>query len=283
MDNDKQKSAECLADRIINWIKNQGYPLEMIVASTLRKAGFTTSLSDYYQDPETREYREIDITAVRWSNEHKPVIAQVCFRIECKRIKDKPWVVFVPDAEPNVFLPLTSISSEIFRAFIFNVFKKADYMPKLLKLPLFRSDAMGYGVIQAFAKDNQDMPYKALMSAGKASVARALELDKLPRPTQQFFCGIVFPVIVIDGSLFEARLDEYGDIKVQEVVSSYIYWKGMSPWLSSPLIPIISKPALDQFVIDMNITTTSLLSISEEFMTELKEIAEEIWAKKKGM
>lgn len=48
---------------IRKWLKNQGYPLEMKVASQFRDAGFDVTLSNYYTDPENQANREIDVVA----------------------------------------------------------------------------------------------------------------------------------------------------------------------------------------------------------------------------
>ena len=54
MENDLEK-------RVADWLKTQGYPLEMRVASALREVGFDVSQSEYYNDPDTQTSREIDV------------------------------------------------------------------------------------------------------------------------------------------------------------------------------------------------------------------------------
>ena len=52
-----------LEKNISEWLKTQGYPLEIFTAHTFQEAGFYSKLSDFYVDNETEEHREIDITA----------------------------------------------------------------------------------------------------------------------------------------------------------------------------------------------------------------------------
>lgn len=279
-----KKDDEDYIGKVKEWIESQGYPLELFVASLTQKASFATSISDYYQDPKSGEYREIDVTATRFPVGSRPVMAHVSFRIECKLSKEKPWVVFISDpatqADDFLFHPLTSICSDVFRVFLFETIKKADYRSRLLQLPLFRPKLSGHGVTQAFTT-GRDEPYKALMSASNASIARALETDKIIHPMPNVYtCGIEFPVIILDGDLFVAYLDKKGKIELQKVFSSFVYWKGAASSLFSPIVPIVTKPALEQFIEDMSQTADGLLTISDELMDELTKIAKEVWQSK---
>src|SRR3970040_250032 len=117
--------------QIKDWLEKQGYPLEMKVALALQEAGFTTSLSDYYQDFESGETREIDVTGLRWSNFDKPVALQVCFNVECKLAHEKPWIVFLSQTNPKEVFPFDLLCSDIFRVFIFESIKSSDIMNRL--------------------------------------------------------------------------------------------------------------------------------------------------------
>jgi hypothetical protein len=62
------------------------------------KYDFNVSISDYYQDYESGDYREIDVTA-SWSSDYQfDSILRVFWRVECKTSKGKPWVVFLSNA-----------------------------------------------------------------------------------------------------------------------------------------------------------------------------------------
>ena len=103
--------------KITEWLEKQGYPLEMLVAQAFQKEDFLVSLSDFYEDFETKSQREIDVTALRWSDFDKPVVLQVCCRIECKLARDKPWILFVSQAQPERFMPFEVIASPNYKSF----------------------------------------------------------------------------------------------------------------------------------------------------------------------
>jgi hypothetical protein len=195
--------------KVTDWLNSQGYPLEMIVASTFRKAGFTVSLSDWYEDFETKEHREIDVTALQWSDLRKSIALQICWQIECKIARDKPWVIFVSMAQPERFLPFNLIASDFYRSSVLDYLKQNEPREKLMRLPLFEPKYVGYGITQTFTT-GLDVPYKAIMSSVKSSIDRVNKLAKINelelKTKRQYLC-VAFPVIVIDGKLFECLLD----------------------------------------------------------------------------
>jgi len=52
-----------LKTKVEKWLNEQGYPLEMRVASVLQQGGFRVVQSEYFSDPETGDSRELDIVA----------------------------------------------------------------------------------------------------------------------------------------------------------------------------------------------------------------------------
>jgi hypothetical protein len=52
-----------MEQQIRDWLQNQGYPLEMRTAANYTNAGFRVVQSSYYQDPESSDWREIDVVA----------------------------------------------------------------------------------------------------------------------------------------------------------------------------------------------------------------------------
>jgi hypothetical protein len=57
--------AETLEDKILSYLKETGYPLELEAASALESHGWSVSSSPIYLDPEEGKYRELDLTAVK--------------------------------------------------------------------------------------------------------------------------------------------------------------------------------------------------------------------------
>lgn len=250
-----------LPDKLKEWLNSQGYPLEMAVASEFQKSDFIVSLSDFYKDPETGTSREIDVTALKWSATDIKTPLQVCWRIECKLAHKHPWVVFVSSAQPELPLPLVIFASPVYRSKLVEAMKKEDFQERLRNLKLFRR-YVGYGITEAFTT-GQDVPYKAIMSAAKASLDRVTGIDNIelePRlPEKPKYVCVSFPIVVIEGQLFECFSDENGILSPIEVQSSVLFWKGTSPGNSSTLVYVVTKDELPEFVEKVNETTDFLI------------------------
>jgi Holliday junction resolvase-like predicted endonuclease len=84
-----------MEQQIRNWLQSQGYPLEMRAAAAYRDAGFRVVQSNYYQDPESSDWREIDVVADRtWiAAETNSVPIRIMFVAECKASREKPWIL----------------------------------------------------------------------------------------------------------------------------------------------------------------------------------------------
>src|SRR5690348_1970744 len=84
-------------ESVAKWLRSQGYPLEMSVARAFRQAGFRVTQGRYYEDPQSHEWREIDVAAswaiTRAGDTDVSRIA-VTVAAECKLSRDKPWVLF---------------------------------------------------------------------------------------------------------------------------------------------------------------------------------------------
>ena len=87
-----------LPEKLKNWLKNQGYSLEMRTARAFREAGFDVSQIGHYIDRETGKVRQIDVLA-SLSKTIEETIVQIKLIIECKYITElSPWIVLVtPD------------------------------------------------------------------------------------------------------------------------------------------------------------------------------------------
>lgn len=261
MSNSKDETTKKIAE----WLENQGYPLEMEVANEFQNAGFTVSLSDWYKDFETDEKREIDVTALRWSNFNKPSVLQVCWRIECKLAREKPWIIFVSPSQPEQFIPFDVIASDEYKSIILEKYKDNDFRSRMLGLALFKRRFVGHGITQAFTT-GQDVPYKAIMSSVKSSVDRVIQAAELVRlervkENHQYLC-IAFPVIVIDGRLFEYFVGKEGENQLKEIQSGVVNWKGANPSHSSPLVYIVTKQELGRFVQSAKEATNILIDLT---------------------
>src|SRR5688500_7975613 len=89
---------------ITDWLLTTGFPLEMEVATILRKRGLSVFQADYYLDPKSNEYREIDVVAIKdhFVEPQEGHLLRFEILCECKTSRDKPWLFFVDDSvKPN--------------------------------------------------------------------------------------------------------------------------------------------------------------------------------------
>lgn len=218
-----------LPGKIAKWLRVQGYPLEMTVAATLRREKFYTNQGFYYSDPETNTSREIDIIATKMVTFG---LLQVQFVIECKSSLDKPWVLFTSDSNElgkNLFhdyAMLSKLADKKLKRKLFTGFtdkNKENDKESIFSLRWLEKQSQAYGVAAAFSSGSSDDPaYKAIMSALKA----ALYLNRSQEENNPYSLRFIFPIVVLDGRLFETFLSSEGKAVIREVKEGFVsYFK----------------------------------------------------------
>jgi len=96
-----------LTEKIIEWLKTTGFPLEMEAASAFRAAGFDVRQSATFPDPQSDKGREIDVLA---QDPDIIGVIEISFVIECKS-SSKPWVVFTSDDALSGYNKLLALGS----------------------------------------------------------------------------------------------------------------------------------------------------------------------------
>lgn len=198
---------DSLKDKIRSWLETQGYTTEMKVAMTLHNAGFGVLKSHYYDDPETKISREIDVVSMI----HDQLgLLEVYSVIECKK-SQKPWILF------------TSEFGELNRFTSFAIMREATWdstrnkIEDMVTIDWFRKDGrIAYGVTEAFSS-KEDATFKAGVSATKAAISLC-QSDFFGGAGLNFF----FPTVVVDGELFECYLDSKGTPVIEEIDFSFL-------------------------------------------------------------
>jgi hypothetical protein len=219
-------SNDDLKSKVGQWLAREGYPRETRVAHALARHGFQVTISDYYKDVTSGEYREIDVVAelIR-SSDPCGKLFRVFLVIECKRGGDKPWVAFtstttVPPFEGAVVVERPT-SPAGFEALV-----ALSLEPEVQQMRLFRlEERPAYGLTQAFT-NGPDLPHKALSAATNAAESKALawsqpETMTSGRPGQ---VTIAFPFVLIESPLLETYLDASGDLNTSEVDVATLTW-----------------------------------------------------------
>jgi hypothetical protein len=248
--------------KVREWLEKSGYPLEMQVAREFRRAQFRVSQAQFYLDPESHQYREIDVVASRSESVDGRII-QIQFVVECKVSRDRPWMMFVGEDRPREhFNPVSRI--------MFGPCNKAGVVLRgvlssakdLHGLPLFMDDRQtAYGVVQAFKDGREDASFAAVMQVGKAATVLANEplFGGLNLGLKKTPATIAFPVIVLDGRLFEAGLDQSGQVVVKETYQCTLVNRNPQLGAALALIPVVAKEALADFVAGTATTCNEIL------------------------
>lgn len=271
-----------IEEKVLEWIQEQGYPLEMYVAKAFGDANYQLTQSHIYLDPETQKPREIDLVTYKnrqrsrdksASGEHEEIegatITVGCC-VECKLSKQKPWVLFMSDSPFAGAFDFYPITTEIGSSFL----RQVTHIPGIPKVYALNNlyQACGYGVTQAFTTGT-DVPYQAIMSAIKSTVAR-VEEEYIIHPLYGQAIPIYFPVVVIDGQLLECALDDEGNAKIQEVDSGAVWWNVPIGQTSSCAIQIFTKPALGKLISWLDRVGEALASCNDELIKISDDIIE---------
>jgi hypothetical protein len=255
-----------IEDGASEWLAKHGYPLEMRVARSCRRAGAHVTQAHYYRDPDTEKFRELDLVSVfhgRDIETHYSVILV----IECESAivggGEKPWMVFSTDFEygPSVFthsyLPLSEAAREFSVKHVMGVVDGSVDVPPML--PLMRGpDRVGYGLVRMREwRDNQpDHSYGTVIALVKAAEAQAQLADK----SMGFgSCTIVIPVLVVDGELLECSLPEDADSPtITRVDSSVMFVTNPAGREVPTFVYVVRATAFDAFLTDVVALTLDL-------------------------
>jgi hypothetical protein len=211
-------SQASLEERVLTWLSKQGYPFELTVGELLRTAGWEVEYGRLYIDPSTGKTREIDVLATTryGSKEHQSAI-YFKLAIECKTSRDKPWIVFSSPID-SLFqaVPLSLFPGDLAQLAILDALPDDPSQWSILNL----GPRLGHGITTAFSEGKKGDPstaYAAVQGALSAAAALNAEDEKFALGmggTNFSVVGIVMPLVVLEGSLFEYSIND-GDPQLQ--------------------------------------------------------------------
>lgn len=240
--------SETLHSSVLDWVKGQGYPLEMRVAQTFEQVGFEVSQSQRYLDPSTDELREIDVVA-SLNCQYDAITIAITLFIECKYSEDKPWVVFTSSRHLDPLSYFSRVLRDKYDVYEWQSQKglQGRLTAKILSTlprdnPNFDFFCMpqhvGYSLVQALRKqDARDNAYTATMQVNNCVEANDVEVEKVYQESIQdyereveqkrnskfsVYCNIGFPIVVLQGHLFECHLDSKNEIAVPEIFEGIV-------------------------------------------------------------
>lgn len=245
---------EQLTGKLVQRLRERGLPLEMRVARTLRTHGFVVTPSLYVQVPGGRRPREIDARAVLT---RLMMSVQMSFElyVECKWSQDKPWVVYSSkEATPP---PAVALQSVLVNPMGETLLWLCLESPDLLDRPPFFSNVTGaHGGVRVNLGEKgggsgPDMFYRTMQSVtaiAHAGVGYRDSATTMVDHTRD--ATFAFAVVVIDGPLFEAYLEEGSDaFAVRPIEHARVFWRGARAG-DITAVDVVTVDALDAFAVD---------------------------------
>jgi hypothetical protein len=190
------------------WLRTQGYPLEMRTAQVFHQRGWFLHHSRRYKDSTLGKEREIDLIAFYDDTVKKRSHIHGHFVIECKWTPKKPWVLFTAATRT------------------------------LTHIGYFRSTPMTQAADLAFESLTSESAVQSVVSAADYFAQSMGEKTKH---------SIVYvPTIIIDGELFRCSLNSSGDVSLQQIDMGVLIHRMAG--VSSRCVHIVRESALDQFI-----------------------------------
>lgn len=238
-------------EQVLNFLKNEGFPLEMYVASQLRLCGFEVYQGTLYKDQETGKLRELDVTAHFFRQIDQFKSLEIKFIIECKHAKT-PWILF--GGENDGFNQLTS---EYFYCCndtgkkVFNIINNSaeEY---LLGSTVFKVDKfIGYGITElntkSDKKDSIPNSYKAISTLINSLRSEQETEKKTTSSAALSKRYIVYvPMIVMEGSLYKTEYLGSEQIEARKIDEAQLLYKSNVYEGVFPLIEICTKEKVEK-------------------------------------
>lgn len=234
--------------KVEEWLEKEGYSLEFLVATAFEKQGFIVSQGENFRDDKHDINREVDVCAADLLkfNDTNFRISHV---LECKWSKDKPWVVFCSKASerPPEHCISQTMGSLLGEALLWDmatdeaIFDNSHFLSP---------EAPGFSGRQAFS-NGKDLFYSSMQNITSIANLKAEYYDN--EPGTQFlqmpdFAEIVLPVIVVNGTLYQAIYNEdIEKIELEETNHIRLFWEGSDVKEFCSSVDIITSEYVDEF------------------------------------
>jgi hypothetical protein len=253
----------------VNGWNTKGYPLEFQVAKKFQESGFAIRQGSYVNDPNADAPREIDVVAFRDAHT-KQHLLRVKHIVECKWSKDKPWVIFT---SPQGISPAACVTQTIASKLGSAILWKEAGLKQLQDLELFLTPKnSGFNGRQAFSKEGVDRFYSAMQSVVSATKFDVGDYDSPNRKTGMLPKSAVvgFPVIVIQGDIYEAFLDhKSSELVLKRAPHIRCHWRGSREWNLHATVDIVTFDNLDKFLTTRAVQVATLLRIMQISVEEI--------------
>jgi len=270
---------QALDRKVAEWLQNEGYPTEYRTANIFRKNHFWVMQGGYVESIASQEKeakRELDVVASMTAyGEDDGLFIRVSHIVECKWSKSKPWVVFT---SPETHLaPSACVTQTIGSLFGESIVWAMAGETALYDLGLFATPALGgFGGRQALSA-GQDHFYSALKGVVENSYGHVAKVDRPHRQLCELprYAEVVFPLVVVEGRLFEASFDEsINDMRLQETDHVRCHWKGSVSAIAHATVDIVTLEGLNAFVQKRAQETAAFLDLMRPIAKQIAACAE---------
>lgn len=254
-----------MKDKIVEWLKKTGYPLELYGEFILNELGFFIVNSHLYVDTEKQISRELDLLAC-YRKEENNVNLSLNLLIECKKT-DKPLILLATSEKVSKnsisFGEFISISNPHMRALI----GSAE-----LSLEMPGKSGYGFKIIQAFT-DGDELIHKASNTLFKSLLDfnnESQEYLEIYIENNEYRLGM--PILLIDAPLVELKLNESKEMEIHQIDSCILEYKNpLNTMEDTFFIPIIKKEFFKEFCSNLeNISTSIIQNLSNKPLQQIK-------------
>nr|WP_154958898.1 hypothetical protein [Paenibacillus xylanexedens] len=269
---------EQLKENILKEIKKTGFPFELSVSNNFANNSWSIDFNSYYIDKDEKKGREIDLIAGlhrQKTTNQQYIEFNWKMVIEIKQSLEKPWVFFT--TKTNNFEKSLGFSRTI--AMTDFSTPRPDIHKIFLEFGTKLNNRTGRSFYEALAKENKrDDIYKAISGVVKATshLVESTDIESYADKLLYYY----EPVIIFNGNLFEAYLDENNNIEVKQVDNMQLSFKYLSPNYDGKryTIQIVTFNTLPDFI---EKTEKKINAISEKlFEIESKNLKKGISEKK---
>ena len=248
-----------LKTKIAEDIQKSGFGSEMKALKILRAAGWTATGLAYYTDLESNSTRETDIKAhlciydETKDDKDSSFTSFFGLSIEVKKT-EKPWVVF--KEQPTYSFEVLEGHRSLYFVDGLNP-KLPNGIPGTIQKSGLAKEIgwFGNGLHESFKSPDQSSRwYSAFVSVCKASEEALKEnswtVDKVKHSDQTPYLWFNKPLIVIDGNLFSATLDEKTELVIteEEMCSVKFVFKNEHYTRGEYFVDLVTLSALNKYL-----------------------------------
>jgi hypothetical protein len=228
-----------MEQKIKDWLLKGGLPFEMEVSNIFLDNDFMVAQSVYYKDGELGKYRETDIIAYI-TKKINGVFVNLTFVIECKSSLDKPWIVLQNERLSNSIDEINKIyMTENFKKSFIEIAKNEKFKSDLI----FKNNAKyGYSIITGLNSGN-DKAYESIQTILKSCEHFVNATNNSYRKVK--VCNLYFPLIIIKGSLYCAKMITSNELDLSEIDKGEIILSRSYHEFNNSVIKIFNEKNLE--------------------------------------